>query len=124
MERIGEVTVTCFLLIFPSTNPHVMLRVEGFYYEYKIMLIILAFVLMILYECYWIKYFRSKKTMKCFYSSFAGFPLAGATLPVIAVFLLSIHSLNAILIVSTIVLGIGHIGIHLMHFKEVKDLDE
>ena len=62
--------------------------------------------------------------MKCFYSSFAGFPLAGATLPVIAVFLLSIHSLNAILIVSTIVLGIGHIGIHLMHFKEVKDLDE
>ena len=124
MERIGEVTVTCFLLIFPSTNPHVMLRVEGFYYEYKIMLIILAFVLMILYECYWIKYFRSKKTMKCFYSSFAGFPLAGATLPVIAVFLLSIHSLNAILIVSTIVLGIGHIGIHLMHSREVKDLDE
>ena len=124
LERIGEVSVTCFLLIFPSTNPHVMLRPEGFYFEYKIILVIAAFVLMILYECYWIKYFRSAKTMKCFYSSFAGFPLAGATLPVIAVFLIAVQSFNFIIIAATIILGIGHIGIHAMHKKEVSELDE
>ena len=124
MERIGEVSISCLMLIFPATNPHVLFNPEGIYFEWKLMLIVTAFVLLILYECYWIKYFRSKKTMKCFYSSFAGFPLAGATLPVIAAFLISVHSLNAILIVSSIILGIGHIGIHLMHSKEVKDLDE
>ena len=41
---------------------------------------------MILYEIYWIRYFKSNKTMKGMYSS---------------------------------LLGIGHIGIHLNHKKEV-----
>ena len=62
--------------------------------------------------------------MKCFYSSFAGFPLAGATLPVIAVFLIAVQSFNFIIIAATIILGIGHIGIHAMHKKEVSELDE
>ena len=78
-----------------------------------------AFVLMILYECYWIKYFRSERTLKDQYSSFAGFPVAGATLPVIAVFLLGLYSMNLVVIVSGGILGIGHIGIHLMHYKEI-----
>lgn len=59
---------------------------------------------------------RSLK-MKAFYMSYMGFPVAGATLPVIACLLLGIYSGNAIVICASIILGIGHIGIHLMHKK-------
>ncbi len=58
--------------------------------------------------------------MKDYYSSFMGFPLAGATLPVMAVLLLGIYSENVIVICSAIILGIGHIGIHYMHKQEIK----
>ena len=114
-ERIGEVMVTCLLLIFPSINPHIKILAGGLYFEWNIILWLTAFVLMILYECYWIQYFRSKRTMADFYRDFAGFPVAGATLPVIAVLLLGIYSLNLFLITAAIILGIGHIGIHIMH---------
>ena len=58
--------------------------------------------------------------MKDYYSSFMGFPLAGATLPVMAVLLLGIYSENVIVICSAIILGIGHFGIHYMHKQEIK----
>lgn len=103
-------------LIFTALNPKVMVF-EGFYFEWKIIIWMTAFVLMVLYECYWIKYFKSLKTMKDFYMSYMGFPVAGATLPVIACLLLGIYSGNAIVICASIILGIGHIGIHLMHKK-------
>ena len=74
--------------------------------------------MMVLYEVYWIRYFKSEKTMKDFYSSILGIPVAGATLPVLAFMLLAIYGRNAILGVAVIILGIGHIGIHLMHKKE------
>ena len=51
--------------------------------------------------------------------SFAGFPVAGATLPVIACLLLGIYSGNVIVIEAAVILGIGHIGIHVMHRKEI-----
>ena len=54
------------------------------------------------------------------YSSFAGFPVAGASLPVIAAFLLGLYSGNLIMIAVSIILGIGHIGIHLMHKKSIE----
>jgi len=56
--------------------------------------------------------------MKDFYSSFCGIPVAGATLPVIAFFLLGIYGSNVFLLVSVVILGIGHIGIHLQHKRE------
>lgn len=118
MERFGEVSITVILLIFTSINPQVKVNPEGIYFDWRLAMWVMAFVLMILYECYWIKYFRSKKTMKDMYSSFAGYPVAGASLPVVAVLLLGLYSLNIILIVCAIILGIGHIGIHLAHRKE------
>jgi hypothetical protein len=45
--------------------------------------------------------------------------VAGATLPVIAVFLLGLYSMNLIVTFSGIILGIGHIGIHLRHYKDI-----
>ena len=75
---------------------------------------------MLLYEIYWGRYFKSKKTMKDFYSSLLGVPVAGATLPVLAFLLLGVYGKNIFLIISTIILGIGHIGIHLNHKKNRK----
>lgn len=50
---------------------------------------------------------------------FWGVPLAGATLPVISFFLLGIYGKVVWLLISTIILGIGHIGIHMQHSKEI-----
>ena len=73
---------------------------------------------MILYEIYWIRYFRSEKTMKDMYSSILGVPVAGATLPVLAFGLLAVYGGNLPMLIAVIILGIGHIGIHLQHRKE------
>jgi hypothetical protein len=75
---------------------------------------------MIPYEVFWTRYFRSEKTMKDFYSSILGIPVAGATLPVLAFLLLAIYGKNIILGIAVVILGIGHIGIHLMHRREIE----
>ena len=80
----------------------------------------MSFALMVLYEIFWIRYFKSEKTMRDFYSNMLGVPVAGATLPVLAFFLLAIYGKNIILGIAVLVLGIGHIGIHLMHKKEIE----
>ncbi len=108
-ERVGEVLVTCTALIFKDFNIHTD----------RIIVLIFAFYLMILYECYWIRYFKSEKKMKDFYSDFLGIPVSGATLPVLSFFMLGVYGENIYLIISTIILGIGHIGIHLNHKREV-----
>ena len=110
-ERIGETLVTCLSLIFSDFNIN---KISGW-----TIILLIAFLIMILYEIYWIRYFKSDKTMKDMYSSLLGIPVAGATLPVIAFLLLSIYGKNLFLFISVIILGIGHIGIHLNHRKEV-----
>ena len=109
-EKIGEITVTCISIIFTDFNINNISNWS--------ILLLIAFLLMILYEIYWIRYFKSSKTMKDQYSSILGIPVAGATIPVLSFLLLGIYGKNIFLIVSTIVLGIGHIGIHLNHKKE------
>ena len=118
LERIGEILMSASLVVFTALNPKVMM-LEGVYFAWKMILWITAFVLMILYECYWIRYFRSAKTLQDFYASFAGFPVAGATLPVTACLLLGIYAGNAIIIGASVILGIGHIGIHVQHRNEL-----
>lgn len=76
--------------------------------------------LMLMYECWWIRYFKSQRTLEDFYSSFWGIPVAGATLPVMAFLLLGIYGRVLWMILGTIVLGTGHIGIHLQHLKDIK----
>ena len=58
--------------------------------------------------------------MADFYSSLFGVPVAGATLPVAAFFLLGIYGRNYLMIAATVILGIGHIGIHLGHAREIR----
>lgn len=110
-ERIGEAAVTVLVLIFRDFNLSPLspwsLWLAG------------SFALMALYEVWWVRYFRSEQTMADFYSSILGIPVAGATLPVIACLLLAVYGRNPLLFVAGIVLGIGHIGIHLGHRKEL-----
>ena len=112
LERIGEVLVSCIVLIFSDFNIKPWSAWEWW--------LVGAFFLMILYEIYWVRYFLSKKTIKDFYSSILGIPVAGATLPVMAFALLAVYGKNIILGIAVIILGIGHIGIHLMHKKEAE----
>ncbi len=111
-ESIGQVLVTCIVLIFKDFN----IRLGS----WRIIWLAVSFLLMVLYEIFWVRYFRSEKTMKDFYSTLLGIPVAGATLPVIAFLLLGIYGKNIPLIISAIILGIGHIGIHMSHKKEIK----
>ena len=110
-ERIGEVLVSCVSLVFSDFNIKPWLSWTWW--------LIAAFLLMALYEIYWIRYFKSEKTMKDFYSSILGIPVAGATFPVLAFLLLAVYGKNIVLGASVLILGIGHIGIHLMHKREI-----
>ena len=109
-ERVGQILVCVNALIFSNFN----IRNTPW-----VIWLIISFLLMILYELYWVKYFKSKHTMQDFYSNFLIFPLAGATLPVSAFLLLAIYGSNIFLFISVIILGIGHIGIHIMHRNEI-----
>ena len=112
LERVGQVCVTCTVLMFSDFNIHS--------WSVWSLWLIVAVILMILYECWWIRYFKSNKKLKDFYSSFFGIPVPGATLPVVAFFFLGVYGKVIWLMVSVIILGIGHIGIHLQHLKEIQ----
>ena len=113
LERVGEMLVSAASLVFSDFN------LNG-WTAWSLWLAV-SFALMLLYEVFWIRYFRSEKTMADFYGSLLGIPVAGATLPVAAFFLLGIYGRNWLLIAATVILGIGHIGIHLAHEREVRD---
>lgn len=74
-----------------------------------------------MYELWWVRYFRSERKLIDFYSSFFGVSLAGATLPVIAIFFLTIYGRVVWMLMAAIILGIGHIGIHMQHRKELSE---
>lgn len=113
LERAGQVLVSCTVLIFSDYNIKPLSA-------WTVWLLV-SFLLMVLYEIWWIRYFRSNRTLKDFYSSFAGIPVAGATLPVLAFFLLGVYGKVVWLMISLMILGIGHIGIHLNHKKEIEE---
>lgn len=112
LESIGQVLVTCTVLIFKDFNVNSV--------SLNLIWLAVSFLFMLLYEVYWIRYFKSKKTMMDFYSSLLGIPVAGATLPCVAFFLLGIYGRNIILIISVFILAVGHIGIHINHRRELK----
>ena len=111
LERTGEVLVSAVALVFSDFNPRP--------WDAWCVWLVLSFALMLLYEAFWIRYFKSERTMRDFYRDYVGIPVAGATLPVAAFFLLGVYGRNIPILLSTVILGVGHIGIHLAHAKEV-----
>ena len=83
LERTGEVLVCCCALGYSDFDWH------G--YSAWAWWLFAAVALMVLYELWWVRYFRSERTLSDFYSSFLGVPVAGATLPVLAFLLLGIY---------------------------------
>lgn len=111
LERIGQVLTCCCALLFDDFNLHKWSNWSWW--------LVAAIVFITMYELWWIRYFSGKRRLKDFYSSFLGIPLAGATLPVIAFFLLGIYGKVIWMLIACTILGIGHIGIHFQHYKEI-----
>lgn len=111
-ERAGEVLVTCVALIFSDFNLSK--------FSLNSLWLIASFLLMLLYELYWIRYFKSLRTLNDFYKSLLGIPVPGAVLPVAAFLLLGIYGRVIWMILAVAVLGVGHIGIHLGHLRDIK----
>lgn len=76
---------------------------------------------MLLYEIYWIRYFRSEKNHAGFLWQPAGYSHPGRhTPPHRRLFAFGgLWKKNIVLAVSVLILGVGHIGIHLMHLKAI-----
>jgi hypothetical protein len=110
-ERIGMVGCTATVLFFCDYNPQTL--------EPWTTWLFASIGLMIMYEIQWIRYFRSNRTLRDFYGKFLFVPVPGATLPVAAFFLLAIYGKVIWLAISAIVVGIGHIGIHVQHLKRL-----
>lgn len=110
-ERTGEVLTCCCSLVFSDFNIHSRTAWSWW--------LIAAFLFMAMYEVWWVRYFQSERKLTDFYSSLWCIPLAGATLPVAAFFLLGIYGKSICMLIATTILGIGHIGIHVQHLKEL-----
>ena len=110
-ERIGQVTVVTAALVFCDYNPTSLSAWTAW--------LAAAGALVILYEAAWLRYFY-KLTLKNFYGSFLGIPVPMASLPVLAFLLLGIYGKVIWLIVATLLLGIGHIGIHIQHLRSIQ----
>ncbi len=109
-ERVGQVLCSCCALMFSDFN----VRKTPW-----LAVLALAAALMMLYEISWVRYFKSERSMADFYRGICGIPLALAVLPVAAFILLGIYGSNLLMILSSVILGIGHIGIHAAHRREV-----
>lgn len=118
-EKAGEIGITIVAVMFSDFNPRIIISKNGIQFPAAFAYLFLAFIVMIIYDLYWIHYFRSEKTMKDFYYDYAGVPLAGASLPVLAALLFSAYGKNLYMLAAAVCLGIGHLGIHYKHWKSL-----
>lgn len=110
-ERAGQALVVGTAVLFKDYNPTVFSGWTAF--------LIVSAALMLLYEAAWIRYFI-KPGLINFYGRFMLIPIPLASLPVFAFLLLGIYGKVIWLIISTIILGIGHLGIHIQHIRQIK----
>lgn len=111
-ERVGQVMVTCCAVIFSDFN----LKKISLWSLW----LAAGFVLMLIYEMAWVRYFKFGHTLKNMYGKFIGIPVPLALLPVLAFLLLGVYGKSVLMIASVVILGIGHIGIHIQHYKKIK----
>ena len=110
LERIGQVLTTCAAVVFVCP--------QGFSLPWLLWLIV-AFLLLILYEIAWARYFKSGEKLDGMYQPLGPIPVPIATLPVAAFALLGIWYQSPVAVIAAFILGIGHIGIHLGHLREL-----
>jgi hypothetical protein len=107
LERAGQVLTTTAALVFADTS----LRAWSAWSWW----LVAGAALMVTYEACWVRYFRGPHTLAAFYRDLGPVPVPLATLPVAAFVLLGVYGRLWVLIVSAVVLGVGHVGIHLAH---------
>ncbi|GAA1543742.1 hypothetical protein [Nocardioides humi] len=112
LERGGQVLTTAAALLFADTN----LRAWSAWSWW----LVAATAALGAYLACWIRYGRSDRTEADFYRPLGPVPVPLATLPVAAFVLLGVYGRLLPLVAATLLLGVGHIGIHLHH---VRDLD-
>ena len=112
-ERVGQVLCTAAILLFTDYNPDALVPWTAWF--------IASVALMVLYEVFWARYFRSRQTVADFYRPLFRIPVPGAILPVVAFLLLGIYGRVIWLIIATTILGIGHVGIHMQHIRKLKE---
>lgn len=107
LERAGEVLASITVTTAAGLRP---MPWSG-----RAWLLIGAICLMALYELWWIRYFKSARSMGTFYEPLGFIPIPGAILPVAAFLLLGAYARDPWLVIATVILGIGHIGVHAQH---------
>ncbi len=112
LERIGQVLTTATALLLSDTDVAAPSPWTAW--------LVAAILLMLAYEACWIRYFRGPRTMTEFYRPFLGIPVPLASLPVTAFVLLGVYGRVIPLIVSAVVLGVGHVGIHVVHWNALR----
>jgi len=113
-ERVGQMLVAVLTLIFSNYNPTEFVAWTAW--------LIVASILMLVYEIAWVRYFCNP-TLKNFYGSLLFIPVPLASLPIFAFLSLGVYGKVIWLIASTVILGIGHIGIHIQHYKTISKKD-
>ncbi len=108
-ERVGQVLTTAAALVFADTNLRPWTPWSWW--------LVAAVVLMLAYEAGWIRYFVSPRTMRDLYRSLVGVPVPLATLPIAAFILLGVYGRLIPLIAAAVILGVGHIGIHVQQAR-------
>lgn len=111
VERCGQVLTTAAALVFDDTG----LRPFSAWSWW----LVAATAVMVTYLCCWIRYGRSSRTVASFYRSLGPVPVPLATLPVAAFVLLGVYGTLPPLIAAALLLGVGHIGIHLHHLRRL-----
>ena len=109
-ERVGQVLATTSAVVFVCP--------QGFSFPWLLWLIA-ALLLMLLYEVAWVRYFRGGEKLDGMYQPLGPIPVPIASLPVAALALLGIWYQSPITVIAAVILGIGHIGIHLGHLREL-----
>ena len=110
LERVGEVATSCCAVIFVCP--------QGLSFPWVLWLCA-AFLLMVLYEIAWARYFADSGKLVDMYAPLGPISIPLASLPVVAFLLLGMWYASPIAVAAAIVLGVGHIGIHLKHVREL-----
>lgn len=110
LERAGQVLTTTSAVVFVCP--------QGFSLPWLLWLLA-AILLMVLYEIAWVRYFKDGERLDGMYQPLGPIPVPIASLPVAAFLLLGIWYQSPIAAISAVILGIGHIGIHLGHLREL-----
>ena len=110
LERVGQVLTTTSAVIFVCPR--------GLSFPWLLWLMA-ALLLMVLYEVARVRYFRGGERLDGMYQPLGPIPVPIASLPVASAILLGIWYQSPIAVVAAVILGIGHIGIHLGHLREL-----